>query len=57
MAVIFIEAQLRIGSGSAEVPGMILPFVMTVTADAWQMTIPVPNEIVKCLLSLADEIV
>ena len=56
MAVIFIEAQLRIRAGRAEMPGMILPVMMPPAADTREMSIAVPDEFVKSLLGLFDEI-
>ena len=56
MAVILIEAQFRVGPGCAEVPRVILAVMVAIAADAHQMPIPVPDEIIKCLLSLLDEV-
>jgi len=56
MAVVFVKAQLRIRAGSPEMTGMILPVVMPPAADTREMSIAVPDEFVKSLLRLFDEI-
>lgn len=56
MTVVFIEAQLRVSAGRSEMTSMILSVVVAATTDARQVTIPVPDELVKRLLSLSDEI-
>ncbi|VDZ89232.1 Uncharacterised protein [Lelliottia amnigena] len=56
MAVVLVETQLGIGAGCAEVASMILAVMVATATDALKMAIPVPNILVECLLSLADEI-
>ncbi len=56
MTVVFVESQFRVSAGRSEMTGMILAVVMATAADARQVTIPVPDEFVKRLLSLSDEI-
>lgn len=56
MAVVFIEAQLRVSAGGAVMPCVVLPVMVATTADARQMPIPVPDEFVECLLRLLNEV-
>lgn len=56
MAVVFIEAQLRVSAGRAVMPSVVLPVMVATAADARQMPIPVPDEFIECLLGLLDEV-
>ena len=56
MTVVFIKPQLRVCAGRAEVTGVILPFMVTPTTDAWQMPVTVADELVKGLLGLLNEV-
>ncbi len=56
MAVIFIESKLRVSAGRAKMPCVVLAFVMATAADAREVSIAVPDEFVKSLLGLFDEI-
>jgi len=55
VAVVFIEAQLRIRTGRAEMARMILAVVVATAANARKMAIPVPDVIVEYLLCLANK--
>lgn len=56
MTVVFVEAQLWVSSGGAEVAGMILAIMIATAADAWLMPIPVPDKLIKRLLRLLCEV-
>lgn len=56
MAVVLIEAQLRVSAGGAVMPCVVLPVMVATAADARQMPIPVPDEFIECLLGLLNEV-
>lgn len=56
MAVVLIEAQLRVRAGGAVMSCVVLPVMVASAADARKMAIPVPDEFVECLLGLLDEV-